>query len=319
MENIFSNQQLVKLFTKRWKQIILITVAGTIIIGASTFLIKPKYKSTAIVYPSNLGKYSEESYTEQMFQILQSRDIADSVITKFSLDQHYGISKTDKHYKTKLYDYYFNYVSIQKTPYESIKISVLDTDPKLACDIVNEIIQQYNSKVRELHRVKIKEVITLYENQIADIEIQAKQNREQIEYLLQKTGKNDLKTIIELSKSLEEMSPPYAILNRYSSIEVNNPSFDLEQMTNFGPIFIEKLKLYSEQVRTLAKLKLELESQRNEYRKKITYANIISSPYIPDKKSTPLRGAISIIGGFLVFLTSIVVFSLIDKNNSKIE
>ena len=37
-------------------------------------------KSTAIVYPVNLSEYSEESYTEQMLEILNSGDIRDDLI-----------------------------------------------------------------------------------------------------------------------------------------------------------------------------------------------------------------------------------------------
>jgi len=47
------------------------TVALSIFFSSELF-IKPKYKSTAIVYPSNLIPYSTESPTEQMIQLFGS-------------------------------------------------------------------------------------------------------------------------------------------------------------------------------------------------------------------------------------------------------
>ena len=53
----------------KWKKALAIVVVVTVVISsASTYLIKPKYKSFAIVYPANLAPYSQESSTEQMLQ-----------------------------------------------------------------------------------------------------------------------------------------------------------------------------------------------------------------------------------------------------------
>src|SRR4051812_40518935 len=70
----------------KWKiHFIVITVAAIVVaaVCSSPLFIKPKYKSFAIVYPSNLKPYSTESETEQMLQLFRSADVRNDVIRKF--------------------------------------------------------------------------------------------------------------------------------------------------------------------------------------------------------------------------------------------
>ena len=136
MDNYFSNKNVIDLVWK-WKVhlIVIAVIAGIVsIVFSSPTFINPKFKSTAIVYPVNLSEYSEESYTEQMLEILNSGDIRDELIEKFQLDVHYKIDKSYKYYLSAMLGKYSDNVSFRKTENEAIKIEVLDTDPKIACD-----------------------------------------------------------------------------------------------------------------------------------------------------------------------------------------
>ena len=97
-----------------------------------------------------------------MFQILQSQDITDSVINKFDLAKHYKISKDYKYYKTTIYYEYSQNIKIEKTPYDAVRIEVLDKDPVMASNIVKAIIDFYNEKVRMMHNDKYSEVMDMY-------------------------------------------------------------------------------------------------------------------------------------------------------------
>jgi hypothetical protein len=67
---------------------------------SSPIVITPKYKSTAIVYPTNLFEYSKESTTEQMFQILLSNDIKFKMLNAFNLDKHYNLDRNEPQFIT---------------------------------------------------------------------------------------------------------------------------------------------------------------------------------------------------------------------------
>ena len=120
----------------------------------------PRFKSVAVVYPSNIKPYSDESVTEQMLQWLTSKDVRDSVMIKFNLPKHYGIDSNYKYFASTMAYLYEKYVKISKTQYESIEISVMDRDPVMAKDIVNAIIKYTDKKIMATHHVKYQEVVT---------------------------------------------------------------------------------------------------------------------------------------------------------------
>ena len=164
MDNYFNNTSLFKVILK-WKwHIIAVTIIAAVlgaVFSGPTF-ITPKYKSEAILYPSNVSAYSDETFTEQMLQIMESQDIMDSVVENFDLMKHYEIGKDYKYWKTALIGEYRDNVSISKTPYDAVKIKVLDKDPQIACDMVNDIIRLYDQKVGKLHKIKRWETVQMY-------------------------------------------------------------------------------------------------------------------------------------------------------------
>ncbi|MGB0166046.1 MAG: hypothetical protein ACPF8V_04250, partial [Luteibaculum sp.] len=93
---------------------------------------RPRFKSTAVVYPSNLTPYSKETRTEQLIQLLQSSDIRDSLIEKFNLYERYEIEEGQAGAKFELNKLYNDFVVINKTKFESVEISVEDYSPDTA-------------------------------------------------------------------------------------------------------------------------------------------------------------------------------------------
>ncbi|MGQ9848291.1 MAG: hypothetical protein ACUVQP_12435, partial [Bacteroidales bacterium] len=170
MEKLFNNKSLFLIISK-WKIHLLIISIISIAIGvfvSSPIVITPKYKSTAIVYPTNLIEYSKESTTEQMYQIFLSTDIKFRMLNAFQLDKHYKISKNDPLFITYFLDEFNENVSISKTEFESVQITIYDKDPKIASDMVDSLIVFYNDKVAELHKRKQKEMIEIMSKAMKD-------------------------------------------------------------------------------------------------------------------------------------------------------
>ncbi|HNW53180.1 MAG TPA: hypothetical protein PKN21_02875, partial [Bacteroidales bacterium] len=68
----------------KWHLLVFAVIAALVsLVVSSPYFMKPRFKSFAIIYPSNILPYSEESQTEQMLQWLNSSDVRDSVIKKF--------------------------------------------------------------------------------------------------------------------------------------------------------------------------------------------------------------------------------------------
>ena len=96
MNNFFDNQRILEVIWKRKFHFIivgLVAIALSAVFSGSTF-IKPKYKSTARIYPTNLWELSEESKTEQMLEVINSRDIKLKMFDAFG-GNNYNLPTTD--------------------------------------------------------------------------------------------------------------------------------------------------------------------------------------------------------------------------------
>lgn len=150
-----SQQTLLRFLLSKRKPLIIISSViclGSIVVS---LLMTPLYLSTAIVFPAATSSVSfseqrnaksaamdfgEEEQTEQLVQILQSSRIRDKIVYQFDLMKHYGIAATDINKNYKLTNEYNGHFSFERTRYGSIKIDVLDEDPKLAAAMANKIV-----------------------------------------------------------------------------------------------------------------------------------------------------------------------------------
>ncbi|MDD4144560.1 MAG: Wzz/FepE/Etk N-terminal domain-containing protein, partial [Prolixibacteraceae bacterium] len=104
MNDFFDNQRILQLIWNRKYHFIITGIIAIIIsaVFSGPAFIKPKFKSTARVYPTNLWPLSEESESEQMLEIMNSKDIKIKMCEAFELDKVYRLNKKDPHYMTYL-------------------------------------------------------------------------------------------------------------------------------------------------------------------------------------------------------------------------
>ena len=151
-----SNMKIIEFAIKKWKLLILIGLIAGVFAAVFSMpeFISPKFKSEAVIYPANLGQYAEETGLEQMQQYLESNEIRNYIISKFNLYDEYEIDSTVRSSKTAIYKVYAEHISFDETKYESIRITVLSTDPVKAKEIIDEIIDQLNVTIRKVEREK---------------------------------------------------------------------------------------------------------------------------------------------------------------------
>ncbi len=318
MENYFNNRNLVNLLFK-WKWHLGVIVLASVILAAifsSPFFITPKFKSFAVVYPANISEYSDESETEQMFQILQSQDIKDSVIKKFNLPEHYEIDPAYKYYRTTINYEYGQNVKINKTPYDAIRIEVLDKDPQLAADMVNAIIDFFNLKVRAMHRSKYYEVILMYENLLAQKQKNIDEIQDELIELSTEYG------LLSYDQTSEQIMRGYlqtimgANKSNINMKEVNRLKENMEKYGGELIILVESLKL---EVKTYATFKVEYEDTWRFYYSDLTYSNVITSPFPSDKKASPIRWLIVAITAMVTFFFSLIIVLIIENYRSYLK
>ncbi len=299
MDKYFNNSPLLKAVLK-WKwHIIAITIVASVlgIVFSGPKFITPRYKSEAIVYPRGLDEFSDETFTEQMLQVMESQDIMDSVVETFNLMNHYEIDKNYIYAKTALIGEYRDRVSISKTPYDAVKIKVLDKDPEMACNIVNEIIRLYNVKFGEIYKSKRLENAILYKNNLDN------------KYKFIDSLKRDLARISEDGEMIN-----YLYLSKGNSIayfsDGNNNSKNISDAIGLIELIASETAAYSE-------IKIEYEKELRQAEGDMTFLNVVSRPFIADKKTYPVRWIIVALSCIGTFLFSILLAISIEKFNTK--
>jgi hypothetical protein len=270
----------------KWKihfgVVTLVAIAAAAILSGEWF-IKPKYRSFAIVYPSNITPYSEESTSEQLLQLFQSADVRNALVRKFKLYAHYGIDSTDKTALAQMTAVYESNVEISRTQFESVEITVLDEDASQACAMVNEIISSMNMKARTLQREKTQEVVTVLSDQLAaqkhDIdsvdnglhELRVKYQLFDYEMQVKEVTKSYLKAVNSGGKNLKEIDAMMRNLEEKGG-EYYKLSTSLDGL----------LKSYN-------KTKVQYDNALKDLTKELTYANVVTKPAVSFKKAYPVR------------------------------
>jgi hypothetical protein len=269
---------LLKLVFNHKKTLIWIIIITAVVSTAISFIIPPKYKTTAVVYPIHLTPYSEESQTEQLLQYFKSVSVRDIVIKKMNLIQHYKIDTTEKFYHDKLYNEYKQNISISPTLYESIEIEVIDRDPEMTEKIAKCIIQTTDSFILTLKKKKIIEEYTNYLNAINHIKHQI----DSLNFLITNTRvQNNIFDINYQTRYLsKKLSSGNIDENSKKIIEAINTKREyINDLTNivnnyyysFGGFLVEKKRI-----------EVDING-------KISFIQVISPPFIPNKKYFPVR------------------------------
>lgn len=316
MARYFTNTNILKLLIK-WKfHLGVIVLLGVIlaVVLSSPWFITPKFKSFALVYPSNIEPYSEESESEQMLQFMQSADIRDKIIKMYNLDERYGIDSSYKYFKSAMINEYNENVAISKTPFETIKIEVLDADPQVAADMVSSIINLFDQKVLEVHRAKYKEVVDFTENRLE----RKKQEIDSVEKILY-----NIRTdygIIDYPNQSREVARGFlrTVDGDNAARNINTPEVLKlkENIEKYGGIYTYYNDRYFDLIAEYGKVKMMYDEALMNYNREISYANVLSAPFPADKKSYPVRWVIVVLTALGVWFVSFLVILFIENFES---
>lgn len=288
----------------RWKKQILIATVGATLLAAafSWFFMDDYYKSYATLYPINLAYndraaifnlehidyYGSKEDVNRVLTISQSGPIEGYVIDKYNLADHYKIDKKKKYWKTKVQkEFEGNYRSI-KTDQGAIEISIYDTDPKLAVNILNDVINMTDSIYRSSVMLSKKQQLETFTRQIADRQ-----------------------------KMIEQYGDTLAILGKQSNIVVKAgfDKTDIIEGSDLHAVQVYKA-IYAKQKNALIELnensniKEQIENSLQNDSKSLA---VIDTPVIADKKEKPVRWLICITAMLLTFVFAVFGALLVDQ------
>lgn len=316
MDKIFNSAHLINLIAKWRYHLLAIVLISAILAGvfSGPTFITPLYESHAIVYPANVEPYSDESETEQMLQILNSHDIVDNMVKKFDLSKHYEINPDYKYFKTALYDTYHEHVSISKTPYESVRIEVSDHNPDTAAMMVSSLLEFYDQKISNLHKIKSAEVIEMYRVQL----MKKRHGLDSLKQILYKLGTEQ--GIIEYEYQSQEIMRGYlGTVDGGNRSQINSKEVDrlLKNMEKSSGQLIEVVEMIEAEAITYVEVKLDYEMAVRFFDSDLTYSSIVSYPYPSDKKSYPIRWLIVSLVSLASFVMALLVIFFLENKKKQ--
>ena len=316
MTNFFDNQHLLKTLLKWKKHLIIVGILAIVFsaIFSSSYFIKPKFKSTARIYPSfNVYTYSDESESEQLLEISNSQDIKLQVIDVFNLGDVYGYSKQDPLYTTYMLAEFNDNVSFKKTEYETVEISVLDTDPQRACAMCDSIISFVNKKINTLHRVKFEEVANSSRKglkkvnlEIDSIEVKMNFLREKYKILdyesqSEQITKGMVKVLVEGKKNT---AGGKELEQWMKNLQEKGGEYDLLAKAQKNCIFERD------------SIKIVYDRSLGYVKNSLVYGHRVQSPIPADKKSYPIRWLIILVSTLAaLFAAALLALLLENKKN----
>lgn len=165
--NNYNHEISLRFFRRWWKVLATVFVLGAIGAGIAAWCIKPLYKSSAVIFPTNSNRLSKaimdyhysldfmdygiERDCEYAIQILSSKRMQQAVCTHFNLLEHYGIAADHPHRMFELDKQYKSNITVKRTEFLGVEIGVLDQDPQWAADIANYIASMYDTLCHEIH------------------------------------------------------------------------------------------------------------------------------------------------------------------------
>lgn len=311
MNNFFDNQRILSLIWKRKFHFIIIGVIAMVlgaVFSGPTF-IKPKFKSTTRIYPSNISELSEESRTEQMLEIVNSNDVKKRMFNTFKLDEDYKIKKDDPQYLTHMFGIYDDNVSTSKTQYETVEVSVMDFDPQQAADMCDSIVSFYNQKVGQIHKAKTKEMVQILRRQLDQKYVEIDTVAIALKKIQSKTG------IADFKNQVPEVTRGYmtALANgRGSSSDTKEIKKLYDNMVTEGADSYWLERRYNRLINQIDSVKTLYEINLSEFEKNITYSHVVESPFPADKKSYPVRWLIVVFSAFSAVFFAFLVFLVLD-------
>lgn len=311
MSQYNNSSELLKLLLKWWKQLFVITLVALVLSGifSSPFIITPKYKSFAVLYPANVIPMGTETPTEQMLQVLESDVIRDSITNLYHLYETYGIDSNDQSAKSTLIQRFQEHVVFQRTQYQSVVIEVLDKNPVQARDMVQSIIHFFNSKERSLQQEKAMELVTILDTQVS----KKKAEMDSMEAIL--TGIRQDYGILDYSLQTEYATERYLEVISSPGKRANAKEIEplLNALKDKGGEFMS-LNEHLWRVRGgYNDLKEQLEAAQRDVEKDLTYCNIITNPVVADKKAYPIRWLIVSVSVLGTLLLSILFLGIVEN------
>ncbi len=292
-----------------------------------SFLIKDKYKSTVILFPTttssiskalisennngkdDLLKFGELEEAEQLLQILNSDEIKDRIIEKYNLEQHYGIDKDELYKRTKLDEKFDENVSFELTKYLAVEISVLDYSADTAALIANDISSLLDSVKNRMQKEISMPALKIVEQRYFEQKQYIKDLEDSLT-MLRMLGINDYESQAE--RLTEQLG--IAIVQGKSGA-ISQLESRLKVLSKYGGAYVSIRDQLEFEKKQLASIHSKYEEAKVDAEGVLQHKFVVNNAFPAEKEIYPIRWLIVLIST----VSSIIIALLIIIFNQNIK
>jgi capsular polysaccharide biosynthesis protein len=306
----------------KWrKPLFIVTLIACLLaaVVSSPIVITPKFKSTSVIFPTTTNsisqallvehnpyrkdvlEFGEELEAERLLQILTSDEMQNRIVEEFSLFDHYEIDPTSIHAQTWIGLAFKEHFSFKRTELMSIKIEVLDKNPKMSADMSNRIVDLIDTVMARVKKERAEQAVVILEQRDASLSSRLFIIYDSLE-VLRSFG------VLDVSLQAERLTEYYAkAISNGNTSGARALKKEFDKLAKHGGAYFrlfEQLELVQEQLETI---RLEKENIRMELDANLTHRFVINRAFPADKKSYPIRWLIVLMSGISTFLFTLVL------------
>ncbi len=326
----YNSFSLMKFLWEKRRLLLIICAVTFVVSAACSFLIKPKYKSSAIIYAPrtnsmakillneenynerlDIKAYASEEETEQMMQLLNAREIKDSLIKIYNLAEHYEIDPESKGWYTRIQKIMNNEIEIKRTSFGAISIAVKDHDPEIACRMTEDILRLLDTIK---NRTEHERAVAAYEalcQQMDSIDREVRRVDDSIQICMQNG-------VFDVEVQSERVMQQYAIaVSQGNTAAMNRLAKEQEKLAVWGPRLDALQNMQYTFLKYQALCKQKMLDARLDMQGSMPVKFVVERPIVADKKCYPKRSLVVIISTLSVLMLSVIVLLMIDKIEDK--
>jgi uncharacterized protein involved in exopolysaccharide biosynthesis len=290
-----------RIIIKNFRMILLFILFSCIVTLIVTFLIPKEYTSTAVVFATNSNslddvlrnpEFGYDVEADRLIQLLQSRNIRDSIINKYNLINYYEMDTSNADWYYWLEKKIEKDITFTKTVFMSVIISVRTRNPEMSASIANDIITLVNSSREHLLKQNLNVALNALER----------------EYSIVKNDLDSLAGVVnEMTKNRKDVNQ-YMQTDRYISM-----IFDKNQMSDDGAAKALQVVInqYNVELSWFFDIQNKLKSANMMKQRPLPTIYVIESAKPSFKKSYPSMSTnliLSFIGSFLFISCGLYLF-----------
>ena len=297
-----------------WNKRIVLMIVGIVAAAASMVIsltITPMFSSSVIMFPASNASvargllamnysgnqsvygFGEEDQAEQLLQVLHSEPIRTRIINDYNLMEHYEIDPAGKYPLTELYEMFKTNINFSLTEYQSVEISVMDSDPEISAAIANDISNLVDTVFNSMKKKRAMSALKLVEEQYMEAEGQ----------------------LIAMQDSLYRIS--YNLANNI------NPRGDVADkmigaFAEYGVSYMYMLHQMRYEVGMANNMRIRFQEAKMEAQQNLPYKFVVEKAVPPEKKAYPNKSLIVVVSTFASLLFALIILIVIDNVKTRV-